>query len=139
MEFFEGKVIDLGVTALSEDQIMEFARTFDPLDFHISKAAAAKSFFGRLIASGPHIFTEVHRTKWLPLFKDTIVCGMGINNWRFLKPVYPDQPIHAYATMTRLQLNPNGKMVSVWWRYEFKDKENELVQHLEVQILHKNS
>lgn len=41
--------------ALDEEQIVAFARQFDPQPFHLDHAAAADSLFGGLAASGWHV------------------------------------------------------------------------------------
>jgi acyl dehydratase len=41
--------------ALDEEQIIAFARQFDPQPFHLDHAAAANSLFGGLAASGWHV------------------------------------------------------------------------------------
>jgi acyl dehydratase len=56
--FFEdlrvGDRIDLGAITFTEERIISFARDFDPQFFHIDPAAAKRSNFGGLIASGWH-------------------------------------------------------------------------------------
>ena len=129
--------IDLGVITLTEQEIIDFARLFDPLEFHINPEAARKSYFGGIIASGPHIFNLVHRTQWIPLFKDTVVCGVELKSWKFLKPVYPGKAIHSYVTIKDMVPNHEKKVLSLTWFYEFLDEKEEPVQTLEMTILHK--
>lgn len=136
-DFELGKSFDLGTTALSEQEIIDFALAFDPLDFHIDKEAAKNSFFKGLIASGPHIFNLVHKSKWIPAFKDTVICGLEVNNWKFLKPVYANQSIHSTVTISALKPNLERKHAAVTWHYEFSDEKGELVQSLDMTVLHK--
>lgn len=136
-DFELGRTFDLGTTILSEKEIIDFALAFDPLDFHIDKEAAKKSFFKGLIASGPHIFNLVHKTKWIPLFKDTVICGLEVNNWKFLKPVYADQGVHSMVKISALKPNPEKNHATVTWHYEFTDEKGELVQSLDMTVLHK--
>ena len=49
-----GKTIDLGSHLFREDDMLRFARAYDPQPFHVDDAAAARSHFGRLAASGWH-------------------------------------------------------------------------------------
>ncbi len=129
--------IDLGTTSFTEKEIIDFALLFDPLEFHINQEAARKSYFGGIIASGPHIFNHVHRMKWIPLFKDTVICGVEVKSWKFIKPIYPNKPIHSFVTMTEIKPNPEKRMLAITWFYEFLDETNEPVQTLEMIILHK--
>src|SRR5687767_9020981 len=88
-----GDKFDLGVIILSEQEIIDFAKAFDPLDFHIDKEIAKQTIFKGLIASGPHIFNLIYRREWIPRFGKTVICGKGVSNWKFIKPVYPMQKI----------------------------------------------
>jgi acyl dehydratase len=129
--------IDLGIIVLTEKEIIDFATLFDPLEFHTNPEVARKSYFGGIIASGPHIFNLVHRTKWIPMFKDTVICGIELRSWKFLKPVYPGKPIHSYVTIIDMKPNPEKKVMALTWFYEFLDESGEAVQSLEMTILHK--
>ena len=51
-EFHPGQVIELGPASVSEQQIVEFAREYDPQWFHTDREAAASGHWGGLIASG---------------------------------------------------------------------------------------
>jgi acyl dehydratase len=136
-DFKVNKQFDLGETSLSEKQIIDFALAFDPLDIHIDKKEAEKGFFHSLVASGPHLFNVVHKNKWIPAFKDTVICGLEVNKWRFSKPVYPGESIGCIVTILSIKENPERKHASVVWLYEFRDKSGELVQSLEMTVLHK--
>jgi len=60
--FFEdrriGELTDLGAHTFAKDEIIAFARQFDPQPFHVDEAAAKASLFGALCASGWN--TAVH-------------------------------------------------------------------------------
>ena len=49
-----GQPLELGGHTFTADEIVTFARAFDPQPFHLDEAAAARSHFGRLAASGWH-------------------------------------------------------------------------------------
>jgi acyl dehydratase len=58
MRFFEdirvGESTELGRHTFTAEDIKAFAARFDPQPFHLDEAAAARSHFGRLCASGWH-------------------------------------------------------------------------------------
>ena len=58
MRFFEdmrvGERTELGSHTFTAEEIKAFARRFDPQRFHVDEAAAAKTHFGALCASGWH-------------------------------------------------------------------------------------
>ena len=49
-----GQVYPLGRRTLGRDEIIAFAREWDPQPFHLDEAAAAASIYGGMIASGWH-------------------------------------------------------------------------------------
>ena len=53
-DFHEGQVFDLGSYQVGADEIIAFAREFDPQAFHIDEAAGKSSVLGGLAASGWH-------------------------------------------------------------------------------------
>ena len=58
MTYFEdlrvGTRTEVGSHTFTADEIKAFAREYDPQPFHLDEAAAARSHFGALIASGWH-------------------------------------------------------------------------------------
>ncbi len=73
----------------TEDDIVEFARRYDPQPFHIDRAAAEASPFGGLIASATHLFSAV----WGGMIRAGFLNGRAMGapgiEIRFLKPVRP--------------------------------------------------
>jgi acyl dehydratase len=55
-ELTPGQAFDLGSFVLTREEVLDFARRFDPQPFHLDEAAAKESLFGRLVASGVHTF-----------------------------------------------------------------------------------
>jgi acyl dehydratase len=47
-----GRVFDLGTTVVDRDEMLAFARRFDPQPFHVDEEAGKASIFGALAASG---------------------------------------------------------------------------------------
>lgn len=135
--FSEGRIYNLDPVVLSEEEIINFAQAYDPLDFHTSREAAEKSYFKRLIASGPHVFNTIYKKQWLPMFGQSVICGMELNNWKFLRPVFVDMKVYPEVQILSVMPNPAKGVVAVQWRFEFRDEERELLQHLEMLILHK--
>ena len=138
-DFVVGKKFDLGTIVLSEQEIIDFAKAFDPLDFHTNKQLAEKTIFKGLIASGPHIFNYIYRREWIPRFGHTVICGMGVSNWKFIKPVYPNQKIAVELFI--LEIKPDTKVGGqiISWLFEFKNEKGEMVQVLQMEVMHKLS
>ena len=89
--------------SLSEAEIMEFANKYDPQPFHIDKAAAKKSIFGGLIASGFQTIGFSFRQIWdTGVFGDANLGGHGIDEVRWMKPVFPGETLTVTATIEEL-------------------------------------
>jgi len=65
-ELTPGQELAFGTLVMTEAEILDFARRFDPQPFHIDPEAAKGSIFGGLIASGLHtqaaLFGHIIRT-----------------------------------------------------------------------------
>ena len=91
-----GQKFDLGSTSFTADEIVGFARQYDPQSFHVDAAAAGQSMFGGLIASGWHVTAKLMR-----LFVDnyvdqrTALGSPGVDEVRWLKPVRPGDTLSA--------------------------------------------
>ena len=138
-DFEIGKKYDFGDIILTEQEIMDFAKAFDPLEFHTDKEIAKKTIFKGLIASGPHIFNHIYKREWIPRFGKTVICGTGVSNWKFIKPVYPGQKIHVELTILSMKPDTQTGGTAISWLYEFKNTKGEMVQLLEMEIMHKSS
>jgi acyl dehydratase len=136
-EIKAGDEFDLGITTLTEQEIIDFAKAFDPLDFHVDKKAAERSYFKKLIASGPHIFTLVHKKEWIPRFGKSVIAGIEVNKWKFLKPIYAEMPVYSRVKVLETKPNPEKGVTAILWKYEFTDRNTEMVQSLEMLVLHK--
>lgn len=89
-DFKTGETIELGSTHFTEEEIIAFARDFDPQPFHLDHAAAAHSMFGGLIASGWHITAKLMRLLVDGLLLKSASMGSpGVDQIRWLKPVRP--------------------------------------------------
>jgi acyl dehydratase len=133
---FAGKTFALGVLNHTEAEIIAFAQYLDPLPIHVDPEAARKSIFGGIIASGAMLYMDAHRTWFVPMFGPSIVCGLGVRNWNFTKPHYPETPYAAFLTARALIFNLARGTVQVEWYYEFKAENGMLVQDLELPVLH---
>ncbi|MBI4929796.1 MAG: hypothetical protein HY841_03465 [Bacteroidetes bacterium] len=136
-DIFVGKKIDFGEIILSEQEIIAFAKAFDPLEFHTNKEVAKKTIFKGLVASGPHIFNHIYQREWIPRFGKTVICGTGVSSWKFIKPVYPNQKIHAELTVLAMKPDVEIGGTITTWLFEFKNLKGEMVQTMQMEVMHK--
>ncbi len=133
----EGQVFDLGMHTLSEEEIIDFANAFDPLPFHTSVEAAEQSHFGELVASGPQLFTFVHKREWIPRFGSSVLAGLEVTNWKFLGPTRANIPIKASVIVKKYRPNTERGHIVITWHYEFEQTDGQPVQCLDMTVLHK--
>ena len=81
----------------TEQEIVEFARRYDPQPFHIDREAAKASQFGGIIASGTHIVAAVWGGMMRAGFLNGRTMGAPGIAFRFLKPVRPGDTLTALA------------------------------------------
>lgn len=80
-----------GSYAVTREEVIEFARKYDPQPFHLSDDAAAQTHFGRLSASGWHTCAMM-MAMLVGNFTKNEQAGLGSpgqDELRWLKPVYP--------------------------------------------------
>ena len=109
MKFFEdiqvGERIAIGRHTFSAAEIKAFAARFDPQPFHLDEAAAERSHFGALVASGWH-----SAVVWMRLMVDqrrrsgeaarargervaAMGPALGLRELKWLKPVFAEDTI----------------------------------------------
>ncbi|WP_199503126.1 MaoC family dehydratase [Qipengyuania sp. YIM B01966] len=86
-----GSSHSFGQYEVTREAVMEFARQFDPQPFHLDDAAAARTHFGRLSASGWHTcaMTMAMLVKNMSVVEQAGLGSPGVDNLRWVKPVYP--------------------------------------------------
>ena len=100
MIYFEdleiGKEADYGSYEVTREEVLDFARKYDPQPFHLSDEAAAKTYFGRLAASGWHTcaMTMAVIVRHLSREEQAGLGSPGVDELRWLKPVYPGDTLH---------------------------------------------
>jgi len=102
-DFKVGQVIELGSCTVSKDEIIAFARKFDPQPFHIDEAAAERSIYGGLIASGMHTCSIFMRLLYDGLLSRAASMGSpGQDELRWIKPVRPGDTLSARGLVEEL-------------------------------------
>jgi acyl dehydratase len=100
MIYFEdlevGAETDFGTYAVTREEVLEFARKYDPQPFHLSDEEAAKTHFGRLSASGWHTaaMTMAVIARKVVGEEQAGLGSPGIDELRWKKPVYPGDTLH---------------------------------------------
>ena len=126
-----GTVTQLGKVTMTKDEIIDFARRFDPQPFHIDEDAARKSMFGGLIASGWHTCAAVMRLMVDAIISQSPAASLGspgVDEIRWLKPVYAGDTITGRITVVDKKASKSRpEMGSVFNHNEIFNQKGELV------------
>lgn len=110
-DFAPGRVFETMTRTLSAQDIVRFAREFDPQDFHTDPDAAKQTPFGGLIASGWHTCGVTMRMMCDGYLLQTSCVGSpGLEELRWLKPVRPGDALRLKTTV--LEATPSAKQAN---------------------------
>jgi acyl dehydratase len=128
-----GTVMELGSTSATEDETKAFARQFDPQPFHLDEEAAKRSLFGRISASGWHTCALCMRVTVDNFLSQSSSLGSpGLENLKWLKPVYPGDVLSVRHTITEsraMASKPTVGIVRGVW--EMFNQDGDQVLHME--------
>ena len=89
-DFQIGQVREFGHHLVTRQAVLEFAGKFDPQPFHLDDAAAERSLFGRLAASGWHTCAIAMRLLCDGYLLESASLGSpGIEKLAWPRPVFP--------------------------------------------------
>ncbi len=96
MRYFEdivvGETARFGSYRVTREEVIEFARKYDPQPFHLSDEGAAGTHFGTIAASGWHS-CAMTMAMFVAYLGDhpqaSLGAGPGVDELRWLKPVHP--------------------------------------------------
>ena len=99
-DYVAGTVHEFGSIKVEQDEVISFARRFDPQVFHVDPEGARKTVFGGLIASGWHTGSMTMR-----LFADHYLSKVaslgspGVSDLRWTQPVRPGDELWIRVTV----------------------------------------
>jgi len=132
-DFQIGERAELGRHTFTEEEIVEFARRYDPQPFHVDAESAKHSAFGGLIASGWQTCAVGMRLMVEGYISQTVSLGSpGIDSIRWLKPVRPGDTIAYRRIVLESRASTTRKGVGlVKHRWEAVNQRGELVLTME--------
>lgn len=108
-----GDQVTLGEHRVTEDEIVCFAKQWDPLRIHVDRDAVAKGIFGGLIASGLHTMGVFQRLAVAGLYCNwAVVAGRSLQA-RFTKPVLPDTTLSGTVRVLDRRTPRHGRCLVV--------------------------
>lgn len=103
-----GDRASFGSYAVTREEVLEFAKKYDPQGFHLNDEAAAKTYFGRLSASGWHTCAMTMSMlvgSWSGGEPAASLGSPGVDELRWLKPVYPGDTLR--VEIETLEVTPS--------------------------------
>jgi acyl dehydratase len=99
-DYHVGLVDEFGDIAVTAEEIVEFARRYDPQSMHVDPVAASQGPFGGLIASGWHTASMVMRLFVEHyLSKVATLPSPGVDELRWVRPVRPGDTLRVRVTV----------------------------------------
>lgn len=136
-DFLVGQVLEAGPYLVAEEEVLGFARAFDPQWFHQDPVAAARGRFGGLIASGWHTCAIAMR-----LVADRMLQGSesfaspGVAHIRWPHPVRPGDRLSLQATILDVRRSKTQPALGILrWRWQMRNAHGAQVLDLEATSL----
>ena len=127
-DFTPGRVFETPTRTLSEEDIVRFAREYDPQPFHTDPQAARATPFGGLIASGWQTASATMRLMCDAYLLETSCVGSpGLEELRWLRPVRPGDTLRLKTTV--LETMPSARQPNrgtVLFRWEILNQNGEV-------------
>ena len=127
-DFTPGRVFETATRTLSEEDILRFAREYDPQTYHTDPEAARNSPFGGLIASGWQTCSVAMRLMCDGYLLETSCVGSpGLEELRWLRPVRPGDTLRLKTTV--IESTPSNKQPNrgtVLFRWEILNQNGEV-------------
>jgi acyl dehydratase len=130
-DFHLGDTFTSGTQLVTRERIIAFAEEFDPQPQHLGEEAAAKSNFGRLVASGWHTASVSMRLQYDVAFRRIASGGMGaeIEKLTWLRPVLPGDELHVEVEVEEMRpSNSRPDKGIITFRTTTLNQRNEKVQ-----------
>ena len=136
-EFHEGQVIEAGPYFVTEAEIIQFARAYDPQWFHTDAKQSTEGPFGGLIASGWHTGAIAMR-----LVTDAALVGSesfaspGLQYLKWPNPVRPGDSLRLIADVVEVRVSEKRPTLGILrWRWCLFNQREQPVLDLEATSL----
>ncbi len=131
-DFAVGELFEFGAYVVSEDEIIDFARRYDPQPFHLDHEAAKASHFGGLVASGwmtSAVLMRLLCDHFIP--RQSSMGSPGVDEVRWLKPLRPGDTVRARVEVTETrasQSKPDRGVIRC--RHQLLNQHDEVVMSM---------
>lgn len=132
-DFEVGMVIKHPPVVVTREEMLTFARTYDPQSFHVDEQAAQASRWGGLIGSGWLTCGLAMRMAYEAALEGSESFGSpGLERLRWPKPVRPGDALRLEATVESKRVSSTRSDLGiVRWTWRMFNQDDEMVLELE--------
>ena len=138
-EFHVGQVLNAGPYEVSEAEVLDFSKQWDPQWFHTDPIAAAQGPFEGLIASGWHTCSIAMRLAVDAFLADSeSYASPGLAYIKWLHPVRPGDVLRLRLTVIESRISQSNPSLGILrWRWQLRNASEVEVLDLEATSLFK--
>jgi Acyl dehydratase len=126
---------EYGGRKVTKEEMVEFAKKYDPQPFHVDEEAAQESFFGGLVASGWFTASVVMRmTVEYRLDEWASTGASGVGDLRWHAPVYPGDTLTVRTEVIEKE-SRDKKTGIIRYDEEVLNQDGEVVMSMEPMVL----
>jgi acyl dehydratase len=136
-QFYAGQIIEEGPYVLSEEELLSFAKAYDPQWFHVQPDTAAGGPFKGLIASGwQSCGIAMNLMVKAALHDSESFASPGLNYLKWLAPVRAGDSLSVKATVLETRVSSSKPTLGVLrWRWQLFNQDKVEVLDLEATSL----
>lgn len=123
-----GETRESGTHTLTTEEVLAFARQYDPQYFHADEAAARQSVFGTLVASGIHTMAIWRQLDHQIAHDIAWICGVAWDEVRWPRAMRPGDTLRARAQcLSKRESRTEPKRGVVVFLYQLLNQDDALV------------
>ena len=135
-ELKEGEQFSYGHYQVSEHEIIDFAKRYDPMEFHVDPEKAKLSPIGALCASGIHTLGIMQRLTFDNIYINWhIVAGRELRKCQFRLPVFVNDYLKVSMTIVKLSEDIRSDRGNAELRFDVKNAKGKTVLEVEGEIV----
>lgn len=136
-DFAAGQVLEAGPVSVDEDEILAFARDYDPQWFHADRQRADAGRFGGIIASGWQTCALAMRLAVDAFLHDSeSFASPGLAYLKWSNPVRPGDRLHLRADVLETRVSRSNPSLGILrWRWRLVNQDGKEVLDLEATSL----
>ena len=138
-DFFEGQIITTDTYTVTEEEIIAFAKQYDPQWFHVSPELALQGPFSGLIASGWHSCGIAMRLMVDHVLHDSeSFASPGLSYVKWHHPVRPEDTLRVRAEVLEVRRSDSKADLGILrWQWQMTNQTEITVLELEAVSLFK--